>query len=148
MDANDILAVLRVRHPPRDWAFFPELRIGTGYNKRLGDPWEQRIDLWVMCFYPSRRLERIAYEIKVTRTDFRRELKHPGKRRAAMSLSNRFYFVAPEGVLWEGDMPPGCGLLEAREDGSFRLARSAPWRECADPPWRFVASLARRAERI
>jgi len=146
------LAALRRRHPDREWGFFPELRVGTGYRKTRGrsakyEPWEQRLDLWVINYFPSRHLERISYEIKTTRGDFLNEIKHPEKRKAAMELSNRFYFVAPEGVLWEGDMPPYCGLLEVREDGSFRLARSAPWRECDKPPWRFVAGLARRVAR-
>ncbi|MBU0777610.1 hypothetical protein KKF82_05080 [Patescibacteria group bacterium] len=151
MKASDILAALERRHPRQSWALFPELRVGTGYRKTRGgsskyEPWEQRIDLWTMCYYPSKSLEKVAYEIKVSRSDFKHELENPLKRKAAMDLSHKFFFAAPVGLILPEQIPDGCGLIEVREDFTCRIAKRAPWRECDTPPWRFVASLARRVQ--
>lgn len=142
MTATEVLAILQRRHDARTWAFFPELRLGTGY----GSKWEQRIDAWAICYYPSKGLQRIAYEIKVSRGDWLAELKQPQKRAGAMEISNLFYFVAPPGVIREDEVPDGCGLMTVC-DGDARKIVEAPYRDCAAPPWRFVASLARRLYR-
>jgi hypothetical protein len=103
-----------------------------------------------MSFYPSRKFERIAYEVKVSRSDFLREIADPNKREMAMSLSNRFYYVAPKGMIGKDDVPEDCGLITVGypEDKNYLVAYTlvlAPFRDVPDPPLRFVASLVRRA---
>ena len=138
--ADQILAVLKWHHnDARQWLFIPELRLGTGY----GDKWEQRIDAFALNCYPSHGMKSIAYEIKVSRADFLRELKQPEKRRGAMEVSNEFYFAAPPGMITKEELPADCGLVETNGDG-FRIAVFAPFRDRPSAQWRFVASLARR----
>lgn len=139
MTANEMLGILRQRHDPMQWAFFPELRLGTGY----GGKWEQRVDAWAICYYPSRGLLRISYEIKVSRSDFLAELHQPQKRAGAMEISELFYFVAPPGIIQSEELPPDCGLILV-ENGESRVEIEAPFRDCPTPSWRFVASLARK----
>ena len=145
MTASDITAMLKERHPLPEWAFLAELRGGTGFSLPGS---EQFIDAWAINCYASKQWRRVAYEVKVSRSDFQREIKEPLKRRHALSLSNLFYFVAPGGVIPADKVPMECGLLEVKEFkvGKRRLVEtvSAPWRDVGPPAWIFVAALARR----
>ena len=134
-----IINALQQLHTGREWVCFPELRLGSGY----GGKWEQRIDVFAMSCYPSHGLQSIAYEVKSSRSDFLRELKEPEKRRAAMDLSNMFYFAAPAGMIQTEELPLGCGLKEYR-DGKVSTVCQATFRDRQSPEWRFVASLCRR----
>jgi len=42
---------------------------------------------------------RVGYEVKVSRSDFRRELLRPGKRLKARNMCHEFYFATPKGLL-------------------------------------------------
>lgn len=150
MDANVLLRALQQRYE-KHYAFFPELRIGTGYGKDA----EQRLDAWAIAMYPSLNLERITFEIKTSRQDFLNEIKNPIKRRIGLLLSNKFYFVTPEKLVKREEIPLECGLLEvsfAVSDvdylrGYVANVLHAPWRESLRPNWKFIASLCRRIEK-
>jgi hypothetical protein len=168
--ASQIVAALHAYYDRPNVVSFAELRVGTGYGKDA----EQRIDFWVMDLMPSQSCRRIAIEIKVSRSDFLNEIKHPTKRRRALLLSNEFYFATPPGLVKIEELPPECGLVEVHPDhgaasdalfGDIAHSRSegartwmlkhsqkrlhfkvaAPWRDSNPPSWRFVAALLRRA---
>lgn len=155
MKAQDIVNALREKHASnygREWAFFDELRVGTGYryyDSEKGDyePYnpEQRIDAWAINLFRSKNFERIAYEVKVSRSDFLSEIRNPDKRRQALELSNRFYFVTPKGLLKKEEIPGECGLMEVNEDGKLKTVKKAPLRETDGLVWQFLCSIARRA---
>lgn len=140
-----LLITLR-HHDTRNWECFPELRIGTGYGKAS----EQRLDLWCIHMWPSSGWARVTYEVKVSRSDFRREMKKPLKRRYGMLFSNRFYFAAPKGVIPASEVPPECGLIEVVEEkpGRYDLVTTidAPARDTPMPSWNFLAAICRRRE--
>lgn len=139
MTSDEILKRLMAFY--RGYLLFPELRIGTGFGKDA----EGYIDLWSIHPYPS-KMVRTAFEIKVSREDFTRELRKPLKRRAALMISNEFYFAAPKGLITQADLPIECGLLEFEEgQEAFSQTVPAPWRDTPPASWRFVASLARRS---
>jgi hypothetical protein len=138
-ESSEIIDALKLRHLGREWLFFPELRLGTGY----GGKWEQRIDAWAMSCYPSTGLQSISYEVKVSRSDFLHELAQPGKRQAAMEMSNLFYFAAPAGIIGLDELPTDCGLVEFRA-GKTRIVSKATFRDRERLPWRFLASVGRR----
>jgi len=144
MKAKEVLKILRLHFPKPEWAFIEELRLGSGWNSRR-TKWEGRIDAWAMNCYPSKGLTTVSFEVKVSRGDWLRELNDPNKRKLAMTLCNKFYFVAPEGIISKEEVPDGCGLVEISKS-RMRYTKYAPHRECPNPPWRFVASLARRAQ--
>lgn len=109
MTAETVLDILeRERHCGEGWHFFRELRMGVGNAKQS----EFRLDGWAMTTWEARGLERVTYEVKVERSDWRRELKTPVKRRMGLMLSHRFYFVAPPGLIRVEEVPPECGLIE------------------------------------
>jgi hypothetical protein len=120
--------------------FFSELRLGTGYAKKA----QKRVDAWALNCYPSSLHVKVAYEIKVYRSDFLNELKAPKKRDEAMSLSNQFYFVAPLGVIKLSEVPIECGYMEITEQNKIKVIKEAPFRMCKEPTWLFSSALARR----
>lgn len=133
---EQILALLTARHQGPEWATFAEMRTETGGVGRS-------IDLWVMNLWHSKRYVRIAYEIKVSRSDFARELADPRKRQAAESISNECYFATPPGLVMVDEVPEGWGLIEATK-GGMRVKKRAMWRDVDKAPVSFVAALARR----
>jgi hypothetical protein len=77
---------------------------------------ESRIDLFAIDCWPGKagKHERLAFEIKVDKTDLAAELKNPAKRAPWLSVVNRFFIVVPEGLATAGlieDRAPECGLI-------------------------------------
>lgn len=144
-ETQRILDELRARYgsksKPEQWVFFEELRVGTGYGAGA----EQRIDAWAMNLYPSKQLARIAFEVKISRSDFLREMTQPQKRRAAMFVANQFYFVTPPGLIKPSELPMEAGLIEV---GNYpQTVVEAPWRDDVLPSWSFIAAICRRVYR-
>ncbi len=147
MKAGEIVKALTERHKSPQWVTCAELRFGTGWaaSYSAGDPYtEKRIDFWAMDTWPSHGYKRVAYEIKVSRGDFKRELTHPDKRTPSILVSNEFYFAAPRGLIKPDELPEGCGLVEVNEHGTARLSVKAAWRDTQEPTWGFIAALLRR----
>lgn len=128
------------------WLFLRELRVGTGHSN------SQSIDAFVMDAYPSGGMYRTAFEVKVSRADFCREIRQPQKRREAMRYSNYFYFVAPSGMLKVEDIPIDCGLidvspakLEKYNGNRYDLDVIVPatHRDVPGPTWTFMAAALR-----
>lgn len=147
MESYQVAAALqRHRHPDtyrKEWIFLRELCTGTG-----GGGGQNYIDAFAMNCWPSTGYVRTAYEIKVSRGDFLREIKNPTKRLLAMNYSHYFFFAAPEGLLRADEMPEDCGLVEVSSTG-VRVARRAAKRSgAATSDWGFVASALRLAQTV
>lgn len=142
MSASDetyrLLQLLRDRHTPNEeWATFAELRGATGYDN------PQRIDFFAVHLWPSKGFNSIAYEIKVSRNDFKKELDHPRKRAFAESVSHQCYFVTPSGLVQADEIPEGWGLMVA-DAGGLKIKKHALQRTDVKWPQSFMVSLARR----
>lgn len=142
MDSKTVINSLMLMHPPDEYAFFEELRIGTGYGKDS----EQRFDAWAIHYHPSKRNVSLCYEIKVSKSDFKKEISSPLKRRAGLRLSNEFYFVTPKHLCKIEEIPPECGLMEVGENGTIETVVKAPFRDIMFPTWLFVAAICRRLD--
>lgn len=143
VSASQILKALEEAHDPKQWAFFHELRIGTGYGKDS----EQRLDSWSIHYFPSKRNVTRCYEIKISRSDFKSEIKKPLKRRPGLRLSNEFYFVTPQNLLDPAEIPPECGLMEVDSKGGLKIKLQAPFRDVMPPTWLFMSAICRRLDR-
>jgi len=158
MDADDVYEALKRRHQLPEWVLVRELRLGTAFemDKEEWDKWLatdhkswpryhmlQRIDAWALNCYKSKQFRRIAYEIKVTHSDFVQEIRDPTKRRPAQKVSDYFYFAAPRGVIAPVEVPEDCGLVVVYESGHSRILKRAPRLEPERLDWQFVASLVR-----
>ena len=142
IDTNFILDALEKEHPPEHYAFFRELRVGTGFGKDS----EQRFDAYAIHYLKGKRNHARCFEIKASRGDFISEVKKPLKRKAGLRLSHEFYFVAPQGMLKITEIPPECGLIEVKADGTLHYAITAPFRDTWPATWQFIASICRRLD--
>lgn len=136
--ADQICAILAEHHPAPEWATFRELSDGTGSKKSV------QIDLFAFNLWKSGGYRRLAFEVKVSRADFRRELDKPAKRAPWQGLAEETWFAAPAGVIPVGEVPEGWGLLEVLPDGSVKRPRRAVQRSVTALPIDFAAALARR----
>ncbi len=131
------MKALKLRHADtQEWVLLEELTFHDG----------TRIDAFAFNCFRSKGFKRVAYEIKVSRSDFKNELKDANKRKSAMMFSDEFYFVAPKGMLHKYDIPEGCGLMEVNEAGDTHIAVRVPKKkEPAKFGPAFVASAVRNA---
>jgi hypothetical protein len=127
-----------VRSALCDLYWLTEVRGGCGF----GPDSERTIDLWGIS--TKRPNTHLSVEIKISRGDFRRDLKKPLKQRRARLVANQFYYATPAGLLKPSDLPPWAGLIEVSEDFNARIEVPAPWFDSSPPTWSFVASLVRR----
>lgn len=154
MKAGIVIEALRNHYRPvisqgylsSRWAFFSELKLSVGWAGIAGAPHngDQRIDAWAMDTWPSGRFRKLAFEVKTSRADFRREVLQPAKRLAAMEVSNQFYFVVPAELVTPEEIPEDCGLMWVGPKGGIHQQKVAPRRPCAPLPEGFVAMVLRR----
>jgi len=129
--------LLERRHEDtRQWVYIHEMPEGTGGACR------GFIDGFAINCWHCNDLEKVAYEIKVSRSDFLKELKFPEKRRAALLFSNQYYFVTPKGLVKKEEIPLECGLIEW-EGENLVVALKAPTRAAHPPSWTFMAAALR-----
>lgn len=63
------------------------------------------IDLLAISAWSSQgNYARVGYEVKVSRSDLRRELLKPGKRTSNVAWCNEFYFAVPTGLMTEDEI--------------------------------------------
>ena len=142
MKTHEVKAALRARFCAPEWGLFFEVADGTGANQRR---WADAvaINLW-----PSRGLEIHGFEVKVSRSDWMRELKNPEKSEPVQRYCDRWWIVAPEGVIRDGELPPTWGQYEAKKGASLRQIMAAPKLEPKPVNREFVAAMLRRASGI
>jgi hypothetical protein len=88
--------------------------------------------------------------MKLTRSDFLKDVKQPLKQRGARLFSDQFFFVTPPGLLKPEEIPDWAGLLEPYADSFFsnwatwNVVVPAPIRSKDAPSWPLVVSMLRR----
>ena len=125
---------------------FVDVRLSSGFEL------ESRVDFLAINIAPSTGNRAEAYEIKVSRADFRRD-SHK-KQRGARLYSDRLWYIAPAGVIPHEEVPDWAGLIEVywhayKSGGTPRLRMKvvipAPKRDKEPPSWGLVISLVRNA---
>ncbi len=112
-----MLSLVDATFPSPTYAVLRHVRNGTGWLRAA-----RTIDALVVGCWPSRGLVLWAVEVKVTRADFRRELKEAEKADALARYCDAFYIAAPKGIVPVDELPPAWGLYEA--DGGKKLSRA------------------------
>lgn len=136
----DMLASLR-DHYSEPWITFSEVATTTGGS------WPRRIDFFAMHPWPSKGLRSVAVEVKVSRSDFMRELEDPTKRQPWEGLVSETWFAVPCGLVQPDEVPEGWGLLERLSNGKLRRKVLPQQRQVESYPPGFVAELLRHAHR-
>jgi len=141
LTAAALKARLRERYARPEWAFFDEVRAGTGYDL-LGSADGIAMNLW-----PSRGLVLHGFEVKVDRRDWVRELANPAKAETfARRVDYWWLVVSDPSIVKDGELPEGWGLLVPHGE-RLKVAREAAKRPTDAAIDRlFVAVLLRRAQ--
>jgi hypothetical protein len=133
-----LVAALRSRYPENEWALITQVRDGAGWDRRTFDA--VAIGLWGSRGHPVH-----GFECKVSRSDWKRELAQPAKAEPLAAFCDRWWIVAPRGVVPPATLPETWGLLEARgPEGPIVTVVEAAKREAKPPTAGFVAQLAKR----
>lgn len=105
----------------------------------------RRCDLWTISANSSAGFKARAYDIKISRADFRRD--NAIKQREARLFSDQFFYVTPASLLKPEEVPDWAGLIEWR-DGTFKTVVPAPYRDKDAPTWELVVSLIRNSGNV
>lgn len=136
----DVHAALRLRYTQPEWALLFEVGASTGWAGRYADAIS-------MNMYPSRGLAVHGHEVKVSRSDWQRELKNPDKAERISRYCDFWWLVTLPGIVKEGELPHGWGLMELHGK-SLRVVTKAAERETVPLDRGFVASLLRQTHKI
>lgn len=138
MNSTDIINALRRLHPPPDWAFGTEVGDHPGLSK------SRRADAVAMHMWPSRGLAVHGFEVKVSRSDLKRELDTPAKADGIFCRCDFWWLATPVGLVKpDQELPIGWGLLEVANDGSTKVKRPAKHNAAATIDKGFMATFAR-----
>lgn len=141
MTTFDITAALRARFKEPEYAFFTEVRNGTGFSRRT----IRTADGLAMSLWPGRGLELIGIEVKVSRGDWLREKKDPAKAEEIQAYCDRWYLaVSDPKIVQPGELPPTWGLLVPK-GGGLVAAVDAPKLEAKPLDRLLLAAILRRA---
>ena len=105
----------------------------------------RRIDFWTLHPQEGKGHCATAYEIKVSRQDFKRDSAM--KQREARLYSDQFYYVTPAGLVSPDEIPDWAGLQEWNGE-RFTFKVHAPKLSKSAPSWDFVTSLIRSSTAI
>lgn len=143
--SDEVLAALRERWPDSSHAWLYEVRNGVGYGRQ-----ERYADALFVSCWPSRGIWCAGVEVKVSRSDWKRELADVGKAAEIQRWCDRWWVAAPEGVVDPAEVPALWGLVTVeRSKGALRtkVVKDAPKLE--PEPWtmNFTASVLRSASK-
>lgn len=138
---RDVAEALHVRYGVtfgngRRYAVAEQVRSHAGFDAR------RTADFIAMDLWPSKGLELHGHEIKISRSDWLTELKHPEKSAEFIPYMNRWWLVVSDrAIVHDGELPAGWGLM-AMSGAMLRVITKAP-RKKAEPltPSRLAALL-------
>jgi hypothetical protein len=101
-------------------------------------------DMLVMDLWPSSGHAIHGHEVKVSRSDWLRELADPTKAAAFMPYCTLWWLVVPDAAIVRRDeLPPGWGVLAPDRFGRLGILHRAPKREPQPMPTTMLAAFAR-----
>jgi hypothetical protein len=138
MTAGELLALLKYRHVSD--IFISECKDGGTWDRST----HRRMDAWTIRTSYSNPLT-IAYEIKVSRSDFLADKKWQDY----LPLCDEFYFVCPNGMIDPRELSPEAGLLWTTKKGdSLRIKKRPTRRKVVIPEKMYRYLLFSRCEII
>lgn len=123
MSSESVIShLLRERYAAPEWAYLVQVSNGTGWvrsTKRWADA--LALNLW-----PSRGLELLGFEIKVSRSDWLKELKDPAKSSDIQGFCDRWWLVAgDDSIVRVGELPSTWGLMVVKNN-KLKVVVEAP----------------------
>lgn len=138
MRHDDLIDQLARRYTAPAYCFLRNVADATGFGRT------RAADGLAMGLWPSRGLELHGFEVKVNRSDWRRELKDPAKADAIAVYCDRWWIVALPDIVKPEELPPTWGLMISHPKGRLRIAREAPQMTPRPIDRDFLAAIMRR----
>jgi hypothetical protein len=136
---TDVFRKLAKSYPPPAYCLLPQVRNGTGY-KRARDSY---CDALAVSLYPSRGLYFIGFEIKVSRSDWLKEVANPHKAEEFQRFCAQWYVAAPPKVVEVAEVPKSWGYIEV--GARCKTVKAAPSTSDWTPPdMLLIAAILRR----
>ncbi|QIV65781.1 hypothetical protein Cp1R7AA1_177 [Mesorhizobium phage Cp1R7A-A1] len=140
LKTSDINAALRRYFKTTEYALMFEVSNSTGSNAR------RHADAIAMNLWPSRGLLIEGIEVKVSRSDWRRELGDPAKAELIAQYCDKWWVVTPENIVHDHELPALWGHMIVSDSGVVRVKKPAPKKNGVKPLDRaFAAAMLRRA---
>ena len=124
LTAADICVGLRKRYIAPEWALLFNVANGTGARQY------RYADAIGMSLYPSRGLEIHGFEVKISKSDWKREAADPEKAETIAAYCDRWWVVTLVSIFWRmrtsrriGD---GCPMTGEHSRQKSRLRRPMP----------------------
>ena len=145
LTADQVIAAIRGRYTPDgqipEWVVIEQVRNQQGFGGR--DP-IRTFDALMVGLWESRGHPIHGFEVKVSKGDWKRELKAPDKADPLVRHVSYWWVVAPVGVVDPATLPDGWGL-QVTDGKRLRTVREATKREAMPPSWSMVAAILKRA---
>lgn len=140
MSTSDIHRLLAERYSGGEWVYLTEVPDGTGMVKcRTADA------LAIGCWAKTHR-RLIGFEIKASRSDWKKECEQPEKSLGWRKLCSEWYLVAANGVAKLEEIPADWGFMEVSKNGDKLLTRRmSPTTEHGEITVNMLAAITRRA---
>jgi hypothetical protein len=140
MTTEQLMTLLRQKYPKGEFAFFTEVPNGTGSHA------SRHADALAMSLWPSRGLYLTGFELKVSRSDWIKELKQPAKAESIAQYCDYWFLVAAsQEIIQTGELPPTWGLM-APVAGKLKVITQPTKLEPIPLTTKFIAALFRRAQ--
>lgn len=134
----DIMAAMRDKYQPPQWAALYEVADSTGFGTR-------RCDCMAMSLWPSKGLHLHGHEVKASRSDWLKELQDPSKAETFAKHCHYWWIVAARGIVKPEEMPARWGLMELTSHGNLRVKAAATIRDNCELNYAILAAMLRRA---
>ena len=138
---RDIKEALNKKYEFPEWIFLTEVPNATGALS------QRQIDGFAYNLYPSKKYQKIAFEIKTLKSDLQHELKNGSKSNAIAKYCDLFYLVVPKGLITEDiEIPVSWGIMEYA-NGKLRQTKKPSQIESCALSEGFVAGMLQSLER-
>lgn len=112
IDAVKLRALLRRKYPADQYAMLYEVRDAAGFSAK------RSADVMLIGLWPSRGNMVEGMEVKISRSDWLRELKKPEKAEAFFEFCDRWWVIAANpDIVKRTELPPTWGLMVPRGNG-------------------------------
>jgi hypothetical protein len=135
---SEIFEMLKRKFPEGEYALMQEVRNDAGHQA------SRSADAIAMGLWPSRGLLVHGIELKVSRTDWLKELKYPEKAEAIFQYCDRFWLlVGGEGVAKIEEVPANWGFMMVTKT-CIKIIKEAPALTPKPLARGFVAAMMKR----
>jgi hypothetical protein len=142
MTSKDVVNCLKVYFASPAYCFLEQVADGTGARQHR---WADAV---AMSVWPSRGYDIHGIEVKVSKSDWKNELKQPEKSSAVQQYCQRWWIATPdETIIAPGELPPTWGWMVCNPKGSMKIIIPAPLLPAKPPSVEFVASILRNVQK-